>query len=56
MKNSGITWKIHVTHCIQGATCNMSFRVSVPFSIAGAAISQWPMTTTAIDAARRKST
>ncbi len=56
MKKSGMTWKIQVSHCVHGAMYSMSESVNASRSIVGAAMSQWPSTTTTIDAARRKST
>ena len=56
MKKIGMTWSAHVSHCVHGAMCSMSVRMSSPSEMYAAATVQWPSTTTVMEAARRKST
>src|SRR3990172_7048155 len=57
MKKTGMTWSTQVSHCDHGNTTKTWPAWSEPSACnSGAAISQWPRTTTRIDTARQKST
>src|SRR3990172_11444724 len=57
MKKTGMTWSTQVSHCDHGNTTKTWPAWSEPSACnSGAAISQWPSTTTRIDTARQKST
>jgi hypothetical protein len=55
-KKIGITWRIHVRKWVQVVTERRWSKRRPSGNTWGAAISQWPNTTTMIEAARRKST
>ena len=56
MKNTGMTWKIHVSQRAEGVTSRTLAVCRRPSAHTTTAISQWPSITTASDATRRKST
>ena len=55
MKKIGMTWKIHVRMWVQVAISSRFFPTNDPSSYSRTAMSQWPMTTTKIEATRRRS-
>jgi hypothetical protein len=55
MKKIGMTWKIHVRMWVHVAISSRFFPTNDPSSYSRTAMSQWPMTTTKIEATRRRS-
>ena len=56
MKNTGMTWKIHVSQRADGVVSRTLAVCSRPSAHTTTAISQWPSITTMREATRRKST